>query len=140
MLEVGSPQKEEIVEVALFAPGCIPLVFAQLVVAQAFEGFALPPRLLKDSLLLVSESFPTRSLTLYCLALLAQPCFALQSKPQFRGRGACSQCLRLAELHLPNPVIELFEEMAHFCDLLVRRPQTQLLLVLDTLPEMQQRL
>lgn len=49
--QVGLAQKEEVVELAPFAPCRIALVFAQLMVAQALESFALLARLLIDPLL-----------------------------------------------------------------------------------------
>lgn len=56
--QVGLAQQEEVVELALLAPGGVAFIFAQLMVAQAFEGFALAPRQLKNFLLLVAQVLP----------------------------------------------------------------------------------
>jgi len=52
--QVGLPQKEEVVELPLFASCRVSLIFMKLLVAQSFESFAFPACLLKDLLLLVS--------------------------------------------------------------------------------------
>ena len=54
--QVGSPLQKEVVQLPLFAPFRVALVFAQLVVAQALEGFTLAACLLKDFLLLVPQN------------------------------------------------------------------------------------
>jgi hypothetical protein len=134
--QVGLSQQEEIVELPLFAPGRVALVLLQLAVAQAFESFALAACLLKDFLLLVAQILPTHEFALGVLALLAQPGFAGESKAQLSGGRAGLQLLRLARLNLPDPVVDVIDEMARFGDLLIRRAQAQLLLMFYALPEM----
>ncbi len=138
-LQVGLPQQEKVVEPALFAAGRIALVFKPLFVAQRFEGFALPARLLKDSLLLVAQVLETRKLPLKVPALRVERCFSCQNKTHFRGGRARSQILGIKLLQSSYPVVNLFDQMAHSGNLLVSSAQAQLLLVLYALPEMKYR-
>jgi len=43
----------------------------------------------------------------------------------------------LTNVHLPDPLLDLIEQMANSSDLLVGGAQTQFLLMLDTLPKME---
>lgn len=127
--QVRLPQKEEVVESALFTPRRIALVFAQLVVAQTFESFPLSSRLLVDSLLLVSQVLPAQQFVFRIVTTLVKRCLASHCKTQLRRGGASAQFLRFAELHLPDAFVNLFDETAGFRYLLVGRAETQLLLM-----------
>ena len=105
-------------------------------VAQAFEGFPLAARLLKDFLLLVAQVLPAHEIR------VRHPAAAAATRPrtgkceaQFGGGGARSQFLRFTELNLPDPLVELLDHAARPRHLLVGRAQTQFLLVFDALPE-----
>ncbi len=125
---------------ALFAPGFLALVFAELLVAKSLEGLTLAPRLLKDPLLLISKILPAHQFALHILPLLAKRRLTSEREMQFgRGRSA-PELQRLPELRLPDAVIHLVEEMPHLNNLLVGCAQTKFLLVLHALPEMKQGL
>jgi hypothetical protein len=70
--QVSLAQEEEVVELALFAPLGVALVFAELPVAQALEGFAFAASLLKDFLLLVAEVLQPQVFPLHGLPLLVK--------------------------------------------------------------------
>jgi hypothetical protein len=134
------PEKEEVIELTLFESRGIALVLALLMIAQALEGFALPARLLKNSLLLVSEILQAQQFALDVLALLAKGCLAREREAQLRGSGTHTEFLKLAHLHLTDALDDLIEQVPHLGHLLVSGTQAQLLLVLHTLPEMKYRL
>ena len=125
---------------ALLAPLRVALIFAKLVVAQAFEGFTLPARLLKHCLLLLAQLLQAQEVALQDMALLAEGRLTKECKAQFGGGRARSQLQRLMGLHLSDAVVELVESTAGAGHLLVGGTQSQFLLVLDTLPEMKHRL
>ncbi len=79
--QVGLPHQEQVVELTLLTAKRIALVFAELVVAQAFESFTLSPGLLKDLLLLVPQILPAQQFPFGILPLLAK------RRPAFRGQN-----------------------------------------------------
>ena len=72
MPPVGFSQKEEVIEITLLVPCGVALVCAQLVVAQTFEGFALPACLLKNPLLLIPQVLPPLEFMLSVLSQLVK--------------------------------------------------------------------
>lgn len=136
MLTVGLLQKEEIVEFTLLAPCCAALVCAQLVVAQAFESFTLPARLLKNPLLLIPQILPPREFMLGVHSQPAKRRSLKEHEAQFRRGGAVSQFARLDNLRIPNLLVDLIEKMSNSGNLLVGRAQAKFLLVFDALPKM----
>lgn len=64
MPQVGLPQEKKIVELALFLPRAVALIFAELLVAQAFKRLTLSPRLPKDFLLLIAQRFEAQEFPL----------------------------------------------------------------------------
>jgi hypothetical protein len=134
--QVGLPREEEVVEVPLFAASRVAPVFAQLVVAEAFEGFALATRLLKDFLLLVPQILPAYELALRIEALLAKRCLAAERETYLSGSCAHFQIMSSTDLLLPYPLVDLIKNMPYSGNLLVDGAQAQLLLMFDALPEM----
>jgi hypothetical protein len=109
-------------------------------IAQALEGFALATGLLKDFLLLVTQILPAQEIAFGILPLQSQGSLPGKSKTQLGRGGAHSEFLSLAELHLPYSLVELLDHTTRPRHLLVGRAQAQLLLVLDALPKMKDRL
>jgi hypothetical protein len=124
----------------LFPPCGVALVFAELLVAQVFEGLPFAPSLLEDFLLLVAQILPAQQFGFGILAQLAKGGLAAERETHFCGGGAGCQVPGFANMNLPDPFNDLIETMANFGNLLIRRAQAQFLLMFDALPKMKYRL
>lgn len=97
-MQVELAQQEEIVDVALFEPRCVALIFAELMLAKMIQGFAISPRLLKDLLLLVAKILPAQKVPFRCLSLFAERGLTKERKLQFCRSRTGTQPLRFFEL------------------------------------------
>lgn len=138
--EIGLAQEEEVVGLSLLAPGCIALVFAKLMVTQALEGFALPPCLLKDFLLLVPQSVQSLEFLLQSLPLLAESRGTREREAQFSAAGAAAEVLRLRSVELLQAAFDLLNQVTNPGAQLVGGAQPQFLLVFDAFAVMKDSL
>jgi len=75
---IASPQKENLIELALLSPLALAPVLLQFLVAQHFDALALPPRMLKDHLLLIAQSHDPHEFGLQFLPLASKSGFQQQ--------------------------------------------------------------
>jgi hypothetical protein len=140
LCKLRAAKQERVVDPPLFAAGGCALVFAPLVVTQAGQGLTLPPRFDEQFLLFVPQFLQTQQFALQLLALLFEGQSTQRGKAQLGGRGSGGELSRLSSVEFLHSRVMLVENAPHLRHLLVGGAQTQFLLVLQTLPEVKNRL
>jgi hypothetical protein len=140
MPQVLPAQKKKIVEFPLLPPrGFLP-VNTQLLVANALQRLPSQSRPLKCHALLIAELLQLPKLRFEFTPMPQQLTIALQLKLQFRRAKPRSQIARPDRMELPPPRIQMIHKVLYPRHLLIRRTQSQLLLMFNALPKMQNRL
>lgn len=132
-----SPAKEEIVELALLAPGSFFAVETQLAIAQSFERLSLPAQLVVEVALLVPQLLQPSQLSLQPNSVLKSRRFTGEVKMQIGRRSSVFELAHLQAAGLAHARVELDQQMTQARDLLIGGAQPQFLLVLDALPKVQ---
>jgi hypothetical protein len=135
--QVFSPQKKQIIQIALFPPRSLLFVQTELLIADRFQSFAHPSRLLKNLALLVAQLLQPYQLYFEFPPVPEQFRFTLQSESQFGGGHSRTQLPRLLSLEPLPAQVDLFDSVLASRHLLVGGAQPQFLLVLQALAEMQ---
>jgi hypothetical protein len=135
--QVFSPQKKQIVQIALLPPRRLLLVQTEVLIADRFQSFPRSSRLLKNLALLVAQLLQPHELYFEFPPVPEKFGVTLQSEAQF-GRGH-------SRTQLPRPLgiqplpaqVDLLDRMLASRHLMVGGTQPQFLLMLQALAEMQ---